>query len=120
LRKVEQGGQLRFFMYDSLGRLIRAKNPEQTGNISADADFPSLTDATSGTSNGNWSLGYTYDADGNLYKRKDARNVTTTYEYDNLNRLIHTSYSDGTPYTLNLTTSRPTAEDATTPTMRAA
>jgi RHS repeat-associated protein len=96
LRKVDQGGQLRYFMYDSLGRLIRAKNPEQTGNVSADADFPSLTDTTSGTSNGDWSMGYTYDADGNLAKRKDTRNVVTTYTYDNLNRVTQTSYSDGT------------------------
>lgn len=34
LRKVEQGGQLRYFMYDSLGRLIRARNPEQNPNAS--------------------------------------------------------------------------------------
>jgi RHS repeat-associated protein len=101
LRRVDQGGQQRFFMYDSLGRLIRAKNPEQTGSITADADFPGLTDSTSGTPNGNWSMGYTYDANGNLYKRKDARNIVTTYSYDNLNRLIRTDYSDGTPYTLN-------------------
>lgn len=99
LRKVDQGGQLRFFMYDSLSRLIRAKNPEQTGSIAADADFPALTDSTSG--NGTWSMGYTYDADGNLYKSKDARNTVTTYTYDNLNRAIRTDYSDGTPYTLN-------------------
>jgi YD repeat-containing protein len=39
LRKVDQGGQLRYFMYDSLGRLIRAKNPEQ-GNFTPDPDFP--------------------------------------------------------------------------------
>ncbi|HEX8163947.1 MAG TPA: RHS repeat-associated core domain-containing protein [Pyrinomonadaceae bacterium] len=101
LRRVDQGGQLRFFMYDSLSRLIRAKNPEQTGSIAADADFPALTDATSGTPNGNWSMGYTYDANSNLYKRKDARNTVTTYGYDDLNRLIRTDYSDGTPYTLN-------------------
>ncbi len=94
LRKVDQGGQQRFFMYDSLSRLIRAKNPEQTGSISADADFPALTDSTSGTSNSQWSMGYTYDANGNLYKRKDARNVTTTYQYDNLNRNTTTDYSD--------------------------
>jgi hypothetical protein len=32
LRKVEQGAQSRFFMYDSLGRLLRAKNPGQAAN----------------------------------------------------------------------------------------
>jgi RHS repeat-associated protein len=89
--------QRRYFMYDSLGRLIRAKNPEQ-GNFTADTDFPALTDATSG--NNQWSMGYSYDANGNLSKRKDARNVTTTNLYDNINRLTQTNYSDGTPYTL--------------------
>jgi RHS repeat-associated protein len=98
LRKVEQGGQLRYFMYDSLGRLIRAKNPEQ-GNFTPDTDFPALTDATSGTVNSQWSVGYIYDANGNLSKRRDARNITTTYLYDNLRRLIQTSYSDATPAT---------------------
>jgi len=91
--------QRRYFMYDSLGRLIRAKNLEQ-GNFTADTDFPTLTDATSGTSINQWSTGYSYDANGNLSKRRDARNVTTTYLYDNINRLTQTNYSDGTPYTL--------------------
>ncbi len=97
LRKVDQGGQQRFFMYDSLGRLIRAKNPEQ-GNFTADAaaGFPALTDTTSGTSNSDWSIGYLYDANGNLSKRKDARNVTTTYAYDALNRNTTVDYSDTT------------------------
>jgi YD repeat-containing protein len=97
LRKVDQGGQLRYFMYDSLSRLIRAKNPEQ-GNFTADAagGFPALTDGASGTSNSQWSTGYVYDAGGNLTKRKDARNVVTTYEYDALNRGKTVRYSDGT------------------------
>ena len=97
LRKVEQGGQQRFFMYDSLSRLIRAKNPEQ-GNFTADAagGFPSLTDASSGISNSQWSMGYIYDANGNLSKRRDARDVVTTYDYDGLNRNKTVRYTDGT------------------------
>jgi RHS repeat-associated protein len=95
LRKVDQGGQLRYFMYDSLSRLVRAKNPEQAVN----ANLNTSGDPVSG--NTQWSLGYSYDADGNLYQRTDARNVTTTYTYDNLNRVIRTDYTDGTPYTLN-------------------
>ena len=96
LRQVDQGGQRRFFMYDSLGRFIRAKNPEQD-SFAPDATFPALTDATSGTSNSEWSLGYTYDANGNLAARKDARNIVTTYGYDALNRNRTINYSDATP-----------------------
>ncbi|MGB8507876.1 MAG: discoidin domain-containing protein [Pyrinomonadaceae bacterium] len=92
LRQVAQGAQSRYFMYDSLSRLIRAKNPEQ-GNLSVDSDFPAKTDATSGISNSAWSIGYAYDDNGNLVKRKDARNVTTTYAYDNLNRNTTVTYT---------------------------
>jgi RHS repeat-associated protein len=99
LRKVAQGGQLRFFMYDSLGRLVRAKNPEQ-GNFTPDNDsppeisFPPFTDPI--TLNTQWSVGYSYDANGNLLARKDARNVKTRYTYDALNRNTTARYSDGT------------------------
>jgi RHS repeat-associated protein len=103
LRMVEQLGhhegqmvtQHRFFAYDSLGRLVRAKNPEQ-GNFTSDAaggDFPALTDSTSGVSNSQWSAGYLYDANGNLVKRRDARGTTATYSYDALNRNIKISYT---------------------------
>jgi RHS repeat-associated protein len=34
---------------------------------------------------------------GNLKTRTDARNITTTYGYDALNRILQKSYSDGTP-----------------------
>jgi RHS repeat-associated protein len=95
LLRVDQGAQQRFFMYDSLGRLLRAKNPEQ-GSFTPDLSggFPALTDASSGASNSDWSMGYVYDANGNLSKRKDARNVVTSYEYDKLNRNTTVDYSD--------------------------
>lgn len=85
LRKVEQGGQLRFFMYDSLGRLTRAKNPEQAVNASLGVNDPV-------TNNSQWSLAYDYDAAGNLTMRTDARGVQTSYLYDYLNRNIVISY----------------------------
>jgi RHS repeat-associated protein len=102
LRMVEQAGehtglqvtQRRFFAYDSLGRLVRSKYPEQ-GDIAADADFPALTDSASGISNSQWSSGYAYDASGNLAKRKDARGVVTSYAYDHLNRNIIATYAGG-------------------------
>lgn len=66
----------RSFSYDPLSRLIASFNPE-TGTI-----------------------GYTYDADGNLKTRTDARQIVTTYGYDDRNRLLSKTYSNdpsGTP-----------------------
>jgi RHS repeat-associated protein len=90
LRIVAQGTQYRYFMYDSLSRLIRAKIPEQAANASL-----ALSDPFS--SNSQWSMGYTYDNNGNLATRTDARGVTATYNYDGINRITAVNYSDGTP-----------------------
>jgi RHS repeat-associated protein len=90
LRKVDQGGQQRFFMYDSLSRLIRAKNPEQA----AGSVVSNMTDSVTG--NTQWSMAYGYDNNGNLTARVDARDVTTTYAYDALNRNTTVRYTDGT------------------------
>jgi RHS repeat-associated protein len=71
---VNQGVQQpRSFAYSSLGRLRQAQNPE-SGLIQ-----------------------YAYDANGNLTSKTDARNVATTFSYDNLNRVLSRSYSDATP-----------------------
>jgi RHS repeat-associated protein len=82
--------QRRFFLYDSLSRLIRAKNPEQSAHASL-----ALSDPVSG--NNQWSTGYTYDNNGNIATKTDARGVTATYTYDNINRNTYISYSDATP-----------------------
>ncbi|HYE72446.1 MAG TPA: RHS repeat domain-containing protein, partial [Blastocatellia bacterium] len=98
LAKVTQEGknasnatvtQERHFLYDSLGRLIRAKNPEQAAN--GNFNVSGLTGYNS------WSLKYSYDNNGNLTHRTDARGTSTTYYYDALNRVTNTNYSDGTP-----------------------
>ncbi|HEX7958118.1 MAG TPA: LamG-like jellyroll fold domain-containing protein, partial [Pyrinomonadaceae bacterium] len=97
LRKVTQGAQSRFFMYDSLSRLVRVKIPEQ-GDFAPDADFPTLVDPV--TSNSQWSSGYKYDGNRNLVARKDARNVRTDYVYDPVNRNTTVRYQNdpaGTP-----------------------
>ena len=39
-------------------------------------------------------INYTYDANGNLVTKADARPITTTYVYDRLNRVTQRSYSD--------------------------
>jgi RHS repeat-associated protein len=74
LTGATHGTQPRSFSYDSLSRLTSAFNPE-TGTIS-----------------------YSYDNNGNILTKRDARGITTTYcPYDALNRVICKSYSDGTP-----------------------
>ncbi|MBL8191079.1 MAG: hypothetical protein JNK38_23885, partial [Acidobacteria bacterium] len=73
LIKVEQGTQYRYFLYDSLSRLLRARNPEQNTNSNLALTPPS--DQTTG--NTAWALKYVYDSNGNLTGKVDPRNVTT-------------------------------------------
>src|SRR5262245_33930658 len=89
LRKVTQGAQTRWFSYDSLSRLIRAGNPEQIGN----PNLPPHIDPITG--GGSWSTAYTYDANGNLTQRIDARGIVTNYFYDALNRNTWIDYING-------------------------
>ena len=91
LRKVAQGGQQRFFSYDSLSRLLRVKNPEQDTNANL-----ALSSADPVTNHNAWSSSYSYDENGNLRTRTDARGIVTSYEYDNLNRNTTIDYSTTT------------------------
>jgi RHS repeat-associated protein len=68
-----QGGQTRTFQYSSLSRLVSGTNPE------------------------NGTISYTYDGEGNLHTKHDARGITTTFVYDQLDRVRSKTYSDGTP-----------------------
>jgi RHS repeat-associated protein len=70
---VQNGSHQRTFTYNSLSQLLTSANPE-VGIIT-----------------------YTYDADGNVSTKRDARSITTTYGYDVLNREISRSYSNGDP-----------------------
>lgn len=92
LRETIQGEQHRYFMYDSLGRLLRTKQPEQEANSAL-----TLSTADPVTNNNQWSVGYWYDDNGNITKTTDARNVSVIGTYDQLNRLIYRNYSDTTP-----------------------
>jgi len=77
LSQVNQWGdgtssmRARSFSYDGLSRLLTATNPE-TGTVN-----------------------YTYDVNGNVQTKTDARGVVTYYAYDELNRLLSKTYSDG-------------------------
>jgi YD repeat-containing protein len=66
---AKNGPIYRSFSYDSFSRLLTAANPE-TGTV-----------------------GYVYDANGNVQTKTDARSVTTTYGYDALNRVLSRTYS---------------------------
>ncbi len=87
LRKTIQGEQNRYFMHDSLGRLLYAKQPEQDTNSNLTATDPV-------TGNTQWSVKYEYDDNGNITTTTDARNISITGTYDSLNRLKVRDYSD--------------------------
>jgi YD repeat-containing protein len=68
--------RLRSFSYDNLSQLLSALNPE-TGTVN-----------------------YSYDLDGNVTSKTDARGISTSYQYDPLNRVISKTYptdTSGTP-----------------------
>jgi len=84
LKTVVQGSQTRTFNYDGLSRLTSASNPE-SGTIN-------YYYTTSG--------GALCAGDSSAVCRKtDARSITTTFEYDALNRLTRKSYNDSNPQT---------------------
>ena len=66
LTQVDQGGQLRKFKYDSVGRLLYERIPEQSATIN---------DGT-GTY---WTSKYTYTTFNAISTKQDARGVVTTY-----------------------------------------
>ncbi len=88
--EVTQGAQKRNFLYDSLGRLIRVKQPEQEINASLNK-----TDPTTG--NSQWTAGFSYDVAGRLVSTTDAKGTVITNTYDNADRVLTRTYSDGTP-----------------------
>ncbi len=87
--RVNQGVQNRYFMHDSLGRLLRVRQPEQTVNT--------YLNTSGNPDNNSWTIGFTYDNNGNLLTSRDANNVVITSTYDALNRPLTRSYSDSTP-----------------------
>ncbi|MDQ2856810.1 MAG: hypothetical protein M3R68_10810, partial [Acidobacteriota bacterium] len=70
LINVNQGGQTRTFVYDSLTRLTSASNPE------------------------NGTVTNTFDNNGNLLTHRDARGVITNLNYDALNRVTSKTYQN--------------------------
>ncbi|MGE0127317.1 MAG: RHS repeat domain-containing protein [Blastocatellales bacterium] len=101
LLQVAQGSQRRWFAYDSLSRLIRARKPEQgTYNFTFNPPQSTVTVTVGAESNSNWSSAYVYDPNGNLIKQKAVTGpsgapteLETSYIYDALNRNTQTAYS---------------------------
>ena len=81
LTLVTQSAQTRSFTYNSLRQLVSATNPE-SGTICYGATASPCTAS--------------YDGNGNLLYRTDARGITTSYTYDALNRVSSKTYSDST------------------------
>src|SRR5262249_15755370 len=79
LTSVNQGGQVRSWKYDSLGRMIYENIPEQAATIN---------DGT-GTM---WTCKYTYKDFGAISTKKDARGVITSFGEESLNGMISVSY----------------------------
>jgi RHS repeat-associated protein len=90
LRKTTQGEQVRYFMYDSVGRVLYSRQPEQEVNASFNATDPI-------TGNTQWSAKFTYDDNSNNVSTTDAQDISVSVTYDRLNRLIARDYSDTTP-----------------------
>lgn len=91
------------YTYDALGNLLQV---QQKGNDANSADwrtrsftYNSLSQllTSSNPETGAVPVTYTYDDDGNVATKTDARNITTTYSYDVLNRLTKKQFSDTTP-----------------------
>ena len=90
LVKVVQGSQERYFKYDSLSRLIRGKQAEQTPNSAYN-----LSDSVN--TSGTWTHKLDYNSNSLVTNASDARGVLATFSYDALNRLTLIDYSDSTP-----------------------
>ena len=82
----------RYFLYDSLSRLVASNNPE-TGTIcygSTSGNAPPFLSAGGQT---NCTEGY--DLNGNLLTKTDARGSAIGYSYDPLNRLLSRTFGTG-------------------------
>ncbi len=93
LGSVTSPNQPTYYSYDTLSNLINVSQGVQTRTFSCSSisRLLSATNPESGTIN------YSYDNNGNLTQKTDARNVTTTFSYDALNRATYRDYSDSTP-----------------------
>lgn len=79
------------FDYDALDNLKKVKDPNGLDTL---YDFNGFRDLMQLSSPDTGITTYTYDSAGNRKTRTDARNTTTTFGYDALNRLTGASFAD--------------------------
>ena len=84
----------RAFSYDSLSRLIASFNPETASTNNPASQACPGAGTNSATSSPLWATCYAYDNNGNLTSKINNLGVTTTYAYDQLNRVYLKSYTD--------------------------
>ena len=104
---IQGNGFLTSYQYDTLSNLLQVN---QTGIAPRTFNYDSLSRLLTASNPESGSISYAYDANGNLStKTAPAPNqtgsatVTTTYQYDALNRLTQKSYSDGSTPTVSFT-----------------
>ncbi|MFN0140398.1 MAG: RHS repeat domain-containing protein [Pyrinomonadaceae bacterium] len=78
--------QHRYFLYDSLGRHIRVRQPEQDINASLNLSDPV-------TGNSQWTAAFSYDVLGNVLTATDAKGTVIHNEYDRASRVKTRTYS---------------------------
>jgi RHS repeat-associated protein len=93
------------YTYDALNDLIGAV---QGGSRNRSFTYNSIKQLTQSTNPESGTIKYTYDANGNVTTKVDARNITTNYSptaspIDALNRVTEITYSDGMTPTVNYT-----------------
>lgn len=76
----------RNFTYDALSRLLCASNPENSTAVCPASPTESIPSGT---------VSYSYDSNGNVVSKTDARGIRIQYCYDQLNRLLSKSSVDG-------------------------
>jgi len=88
------------YIYDALNDLLSVKqcgalctSPAPNGPIGRSFSYDSLSRLTSAFNPETGSVGYIYDANGNVLSKTDARSITTSYSYDVLNRVLSKTYS---------------------------
>jgi RHS repeat-associated protein len=82
LTHITQGSQERFFKYDSLSRLIRERNVEQSTNSNYNLD------------NKSWTRQILYNSSSLVTESDDARGTRMLFTYDNINRITQTQYKN--------------------------